>query len=391
MGSFSGYMQYIQGELGKSWCKGAEKDADATVCGLSSSGEPQGIHDYGNRWIGILGKDAVMLKNIAQAAKIICNSVDTWAANLQVDEGAGRWGQSRCKSEELGIQGRTAPKSSCDWRAKQALWYLNQGLTELRPDKPEQRSLMVCMDIVSIILGIFGNARKGKDEYEYKQKNLCQAVYEAFSEWGGEEVATSLMDFWFPANTGGIILGRKSMPQETGHGGTWRNALYIRPRGITSIQCSLRQPGPPRTYSTSCYWTKDSSGCENYNDEQWTAAEEWKLASKVVSENELSELIQRHEDQSSRLPPSSSSSGWRLLVQAIGAEEYFIQVVAGTVGGLESDMSSNKKEFQRVLPRFMISGKNQPQRCKNTAPLLSHAWEGLNHKLAPDQKRKQRR
>ncbi|EUD64523.1 hypothetical protein C922_05085 [Plasmodium inui San Antonio 1] len=359
MASFSRYMKHIEEGIGRAWCKTNQDNPTGTICGLSPNGQTQDVDGLGNRWIGILGTDAVMLSNIGQAAKIICNSIDTWAANLESQEREGQWNESRCISGELGIQGRPSIHSTCNWKADQAVWYLSRTVRTLNPKNPEQRSLMVCMDIVSIILGIFGNAQKTDDEYKYKNKNLCQSVYEAFCKWGGQQIANDLMDFWFPDNTTGIKIGGKTLPSTTGQGGTWRDALYIRPKGITSIQCSSDKSQGTRTYTTSCYWTKETSGCQNYSDNEWTAAEEWKRESKQVSETSL--------------------------------KEYFIQVEAGTLGGSESDMSSNKTESQRVLGRFMISGKNQPQRCKKTVLFLRYARERLNPKLSRNRKRKQRR
>ncbi|EUD64333.1 hypothetical protein C922_05292 [Plasmodium inui San Antonio 1] len=271
MTSLHGWLEHLWEKSKRNCVRTATSDQDErkTICDYQPTGRqfPRGGVD--DRWATILGPGNLMFTNTSRAAEIVCRGLEKWAASLIPDKGGGRWEQAKCDKRSLGLRGTLKGDIRCVWEAQHTKWEQITNEAVLTSSRGENRSLMICMDIVSIIWGVFRNSERKDRILNYGNSNLCQALYSKFKQWGNEEIAKEIMNFWFPAGGSGITIGGKSYKEGTHQGEQWSRTLYLPGNKVTALQCYIDSGRGKDSYETSCYWSFESQGCQAEEDTTW--------------------------------------------------------------------------------------------------------------------------
>ncbi|EUD63986.1 hypothetical protein C922_05632 [Plasmodium inui San Antonio 1] len=200
---------------------------------------PDGCHQYNTGYRGCLlawgwnqVEDRTRWKANAQGvggkawtfdwpmAGLVCKGIQEWAASMTKNaggkwqEGAAKGGTERKPTKCIAENTQYAiPKSlkRCISEEKYLHWKNTSQTThsKWKANNKDEVSLLMCMDMVSILYEADKAQRKIKSEHE--GDILCQRIYEAFEAWGGSQAAYRIMRFWLSPTKGGNKIGRQQL------------------------------------------------------------------------------------------------------------------------------------------------------------------------------------
>ncbi|EUD64120.1 hypothetical protein C922_05501 [Plasmodium inui San Antonio 1] len=271
MTSFHKWLDYLLSQETRA-CRTDEIPEDAgkgRICDYRGKTRDFNRGGVDDRWANILGPGNLMFPNTSKAAEIVCRGLEKWAASLIECDNNPLWGDAKCDRRSLGLRGTLRGNIKCQWNPQHTRWEQMTKDAVLTSSRPENRSLMICMDMVSIIWGVFRNSERKGGVMTYGGENLCQAMYSRFKEWGNKDIAEELMKFWFPEGGSGIKIGGREYQRGEHAGGQWSKALYLPGNRITSLQCYRTGQGKEDKYDSSCYWTFEAENCEADDDTTW--------------------------------------------------------------------------------------------------------------------------
>ncbi|EUD64407.1 hypothetical protein C922_05206 [Plasmodium inui San Antonio 1] len=403
MASFTKWIQGNLEEGAKRHCKGLQggKESEMTVCGLVEGRLKEGQSSVSGRWMSILAKNNSKPPNLATAASIICRDIEKWTASLIPEEANDVWSKSGCSIETLGVRGRITEKKTCQWDNDKVIWPQISLSAELDSHRTNNRSLMICMDMVSIILTIFRNLDIKDHGITYRDKDVCQSLYEEFKDWGGEEVAEEVMSFWFPLNTRGVKIGGREYKNPKRLGGTWKEAFYLYGNPITGVQCSRARDGVPKKYMTSCYWKSQGDNCESGNDTTWVepqvkTEEERKAQESSILNSEADPVLQKWkeltalEDESGQTRKTSTGgkiAGEKAPVnkgdfKRVSLSEFILLLGQG-MG--PKGISSNKGTWRTLEESHVVGVFHKTQGKGELGPDLKDQIRNNNHPKGPEE------
>ncbi|EUD64096.1 hypothetical protein C922_05523 [Plasmodium inui San Antonio 1] len=218
------------------------------VCRLNKQDAPpepvnEWQYDKNGDWNQVKNRGSLYL-----LSGIICREIELWLNGLWKSKSEGGKIKLRgCSYEEYKRSLTSARCHEGDQRKNSLLEWSEFGSRDIySPIYPSQKSFMICLDIVRIILMILATPEKASKEKETSGNmgNLCRRIYHEFNDWGGEAMARKLMKRWFKVKT----KKRRYQTSLILPGGTLydavRASILNRRAGQGGLVCVVREEKP---------------------------------------------------------------------------------------------------------------------------------------------------
>ncbi|EUD64920.1 hypothetical protein C922_04652 [Plasmodium inui San Antonio 1] len=224
------------------------------------------------RWDNLTQGDLITLTDLSLRSRLTCQAMEVWMRHLE-QSGRQKWDadQSTCKKGDVGFLFSGITKKECLKEKGQMQW------SHLTSDKPlmsnhaYDRELAVCMDLISIILIMYQNIRKGASTWEINSRDACEIIYEELEGWSDKDTAEHIMQEWFnnrPSQDmdgwGIPIKGKTDNRSEL-----WMEFFEQAKSFVIGMQC-MKEDRPDAKWSTSCVRRRNENNCEQINDEEGT-------------------------------------------------------------------------------------------------------------------------
>ncbi|EUD64236.1 hypothetical protein C922_05381 [Plasmodium inui San Antonio 1] len=222
-----------------------------------------------DRWKNILNLAGTELRETDIRARMICKAIETWIANLKPPETERKlYEQGDCTPEGTGwlISGARSP--NCKYKADYEVWSSYNSSRDLYPWQENDRYLMICMDLMSIIITIFESISLEGTQWKVGPKeDACEFLFGALTEWGGRTVAKRVMQDWFPQVAD--QERRESFPIKFNKQPAveWAEFFEGVQNTVIGIQCSSQGKREHPRYSTPCIVLKGERSCNVGGDE----------------------------------------------------------------------------------------------------------------------------
>ncbi|EUD66391.1 hypothetical protein C922_03307 [Plasmodium inui San Antonio 1] len=253
--------------------------------------EPEGNAkiSYG-RWEDLLTETGSSLANLGQRAKMICQGLEGWMSNLELERSEGTvYKQNQCGPEWLGIINSTRDSKRCPYNRDMEHWQHAGSKERIQAKDTRHRTLLECMDIISILLVILNNISAGRNNWvTLGGRGVCQALYEGLRSWGGKELAAKLMTFWFLSGRKAPLSGRYQVDFDGTKDSFWSGILKSSGAWKRGLQCSNSNTKSDQ-YETVCIWNSKLENCEVIQEDQWNQHE------RKVEEQKGKDLIKKEE------------------------------------------------------------------------------------------------
>ncbi|EUD64406.1 hypothetical protein C922_05205 [Plasmodium inui San Antonio 1] len=217
-----------------------------------------------DRWDSPLEGVKSSLKGMDMRSRLICQAIEVWMQNLQIDKNE-KWEQkeSSCQKEEVGFLFPGWREDKCPINRKNNQWSRLTRDISLMRSQAYHRNLAVCMDMMSIILTAYQNIERETSSWTLQGKDACEAIYDAFTTWGGKAVAEEVMSEWFNNPPKGTSR-RRSLKVSEGNkarGEIWAEFFKEAGSYVTALQC-YKNPAEANRWRTTCLRTRNNEGCE---------------------------------------------------------------------------------------------------------------------------------
>ncbi|EUD64167.1 hypothetical protein C922_05448 [Plasmodium inui San Antonio 1] len=222
------------------------------------------------RWMSMANGPASIHGWTAQAANIICKNLELWFGNLQETEGSPpKWTYTKCTADNLEVEGSKGTTTACPPNPNHNYWSGLGFSTELSGNKREHRSLMICMDVISILLTVYNNVNNCQNqELCYNNTLVCEALYEWYKEWGGEKVAKEIMKFLFSKGERSVRVRGQEIQIERSPSEFWAKILGIKGLRIAGLQCQATD-WPTDNWNMTCLHRSKGDSCQVMGDQAW--------------------------------------------------------------------------------------------------------------------------
>ncbi|EUD64961.1 hypothetical protein C922_04693 [Plasmodium inui San Antonio 1] len=368
----SRYMEKIRTEADCSPPETGISGEEFTLCDLRYTREDGGEEVQNRVYPSGLKNLGNIVLNVDLKARILCKALHMWMSNWEVNpSGPQEWRDGSCDADSTGCFMARRDEKKCPYSDTTDLWTQVVSGTRLYRRQTYQMNLRTCMDIMSIILGVYESSlnsqkRLKKDEVP----GICQNLYEQLKTWSDENIARKIMQDWF-------INKRHTRQQQLfriGNGGAtvdkWKDFVEKIGVVITGVQCSPKDGGGP-FYDTSCVYVGKGS-CEyiereqeQYEELQEKIAERTQEISQQYRHESVEQTLMRAEKQlreeavatekSPNSPLTDVLGGFAFLITIVGAGfGYYIYRRGGVRTGSMAERrtrSGHKLLMKRGMPR----------------------------------------
>ncbi|EUD65487.1 hypothetical protein C922_04227 [Plasmodium inui San Antonio 1] len=229
----------------------------------------------GERWDNISTRGHIQLKDTALRAKLICKTLESWVSN---QEAPGTLPQEKkqgeCQLNQLGWINGKRNEITCPYQDNYEVWTTRGKGEELYLSQQADRTLLVCMDMVSIILTAFQNVVRKQDGWALDRgQDVCQYMYERLEEWSNDSIAKELMELWFQATETETIRNNFPVNLSPKRDEQWQYLFRSVGSLVHGMQCS-KDTKKANSYYVSCLAWKDGNGCDVGQDDEGREAEQ---------------------------------------------------------------------------------------------------------------------
>ncbi|EUD64063.1 hypothetical protein C922_05560, partial [Plasmodium inui San Antonio 1] len=271
MNNFRNYLEDLAQKAKGAGEKEHDSETKLTITDLRDGNQWKKEWDQGTRWSNINKGTGTEYWAAEDAARIICKGIEGWMANFEEKESPEEWVSSQnCTPERMGVYGGQRDSNKCPYKPEIESWRHYGSGRVLHPGRKEDRTFIVCIDLVAIMLTVYQNiAKKEGNWVAYNQgKDICQVLYESYFYWGGRETARRIMKFWFGNSTTLELAEGRSVELGETPTHSWGKLIGNLPTLVKGIQCNEERSTHDK-YSTTCVWLRNESGCQLLEDQDW--------------------------------------------------------------------------------------------------------------------------
>ncbi|EUD64429.1 hypothetical protein C922_05173, partial [Plasmodium inui San Antonio 1] len=272
MTSFHDYLRSLEDQAEKRTQTRTNQYAGTSLTDLKEARHSFAVGSSRSRWMTMAKTSNTVVPGTDRAAEMICRTVEKWMASLEgrvFHQDTLREGS--CKAEEIALTGVAAGAHKCKPNPSHLRWTQFGKRTELDPDKQEQRSLMICMDIISIIWTVYQNVKQQDGRIEYEGVDICKVLRKWFEEWGGKKVSERLMALLYSQGQEMELATHVKIKMSDRADRFWARMIGHQLIYLWGVQC-------PGTYHDgeqpdhSCVYVKNAGDCQILDDstfQQW--------------------------------------------------------------------------------------------------------------------------
>ncbi|EUD63924.1 hypothetical protein C922_05697, partial [Plasmodium inui San Antonio 1] len=309
----------------------------------------------------IIGTGTTLLQ-LPLRARMICQALEVWFNNQQLDHNRMiNPERSECQAKKVGFIFNTRPSGSCRIDTNTSTWGRLTSGTELYGSQSYQRELAICMDLMSMILVIYQNHQGGTAGWYFRGQDLCQAIYKALEEWGGEEVAEEIMNEWFNNMTENQLKQAHLRIHTAGksRNALWREFFDAAGSIVKEVQCYKDSPHA-KEWKTTCLQRGNSSSCETKGGDEESQTVEQVQDPNPQRQSKIVEELKRGEEVLRTYVPNSEGTDFTkalagaLLERSIRPQDS-ITSVAPRKNGTGAEFSRSNPQPYHCGPNLMIS------------------------------------
>ncbi|EUD63797.1 hypothetical protein C922_05823, partial [Plasmodium inui San Antonio 1] len=211
----------------------------------------------------IIGPGTTLLK-LPLRSRMICQALEVWFNNQELDHNQMiNPKTSKYQANKIGFIFNKPPSGTCRINTTTSTWERLTSGNELYGSQSYQRQLAICMDLMSMILVIYQDHQGESGGWYFEAQDLCQAIYRALEQWGGEEVAEEIMNEWFN-NMNKDELERAHLRIHTtkrSRNALWREFFHTAGSIVKKVQC-YEEDHDAEEWRTTCLQRGNSKSCE---------------------------------------------------------------------------------------------------------------------------------
>ncbi|EUD64925.1 hypothetical protein C922_04657 [Plasmodium inui San Antonio 1] len=258
--------QYIHQKIWKTAIqdeKNSRSPEQHTIWELESEARDKGNNIDRDRWKKLATKQGRSLLQVDLRAKLLCQALEIWMTNLE-ETSEGIWEGERvtCDVDSLGFLGGRWKENSCPITHGNNSWARLTGDKPLTRKQPYQRNLAVCMDMMSIILGIYDNITREGDGWKVNSEDACLRLSEELTAWAGKATSDEIMSSWFN-NMNPKQRETDNIPIRTRKNKAELWEPFFKKLGTYVISLVCYKDPDTNSWDTTCVVTKKSRNCEH--------------------------------------------------------------------------------------------------------------------------------